>query len=160
MIHAAPLNIVDLLTICRKLPQSERNLYYCMTGRAFEPDLVAIDTFRSAAVGWILEDPVKPVAAGGFFTVRPHVLSSWFYATDAAWAEHGREITGVVREKVKWALAPGYAHRIETVTLADRSRARNWYPKIGLQLESTLRGYGIHGEDAVQYVALRGAENV
>ncbi len=160
MIETLDLNIDDLLTVCRKLPAEERVLHEAFSGSTYNPENTAVATYAGATLGWIFADPVKPVAAGGFFQVRRGVYSTWFYATSAAWAEHGHEMTRAVRERITELLESRLAHRIETVTLADRSRARDWYPKIGLQFESTLPGYGVDGQEAVRYVALRELERV
>jgi RimJ/RimL family protein N-acetyltransferase len=79
-------------------------------------------------------------------------------APETVWEPYGREITEIVKLTIERVLSTGLAHRIETVTLADQSRARTWYEKIGLTYESTLRKFGVSGEDAVMYVAVRDAE--
>jgi hypothetical protein len=79
-------------------------------------------------------------------------------ARDLAWTHYGREVTELVHNSIRDILAEGVAHRVETVTLASRNRARDWYSKIGLQFETTLRKYGSRGDDAVLYVAVRDAE--
>lgn len=160
MIEVRDLNIDDLLAVCRKLPQSERDAYTALTGIHYVPEDVAIDTFRQTAFGWILEDPVKPVVACGMFRIRPGVFVTWFYATQAAWDEHGSNVTKITAALLKNTLVPGLAHRIETVTLANRAKARTWYEKLGLQFESTLRGYCADGSEAVRYVAVRDVENL
>jgi ribosomal protein S18 acetylase RimI-like enzyme len=77
-------------------------------------------------------------------------------AIDAAWIEHGRDMTTLIRMHIKDALEHNLARRIETVTLPERSRARAWYEKLGLKFESTLPGYCADGADGVLYVAERG----
>ncbi len=155
-VHLRELNIDNLLTVCRALPQEEFDLWRIMSGVEHTPEALAISL--NAAAGWIIHNGDQPLAAAGFTMQRPGVYRTWMTATDLAWSPYGREVTRVVRDKITWILSEGIAHRVETVTLADRKRARDWYSKIGLQHESTLRGYGINGEDAVIYVALRDAE--
>ncbi len=155
-VHLRELNIDNLLAVCRALPQEEFDLWRIMTGAEYTPEALAISL--NSCAGWIIHTGDQPLAAAGFTMQRPGVYRTWMAATDLAWSPYGREVTRVVRDKIAWILAEGIAHRVETVTLADRKRARDWYPKIGLQHESTLRGYGINGENAVIYVALRDAE--
>jgi hypothetical protein len=160
VLRLAKPNLDDLLGICRRLPPDERELFAAF-GDTFTPEDAAISGFNSIGMNWIIKDAEgAPVAAGGMTLQRKGVYRSWFYAPEDSWAAHGRELTELVRNVVKSALVPDLAHRIETVTLASRSRARAWYEKVGLHLESTLRGYGVDGQDAVMYVALRDAENI
>ncbi len=156
MLHLRDLNIDNLLTVCRALPQEEFDLWRIMTGVEHTPESLAIGL--SSSTGWIIHNGDQPLAAAGYTRQRPGVWRTWMAATDLAWEPYGRETTRIVRDNIAKVLSEGIAHRVETVTLADRKRARDWYPKIGLQHESTLRGYGINGEDAVIYVALRDAE--
>jgi hypothetical protein len=158
LIEVVDMKLEDLLAIARKLPPAEREVFEAFTGENYSPEQAAMNAFCSPGIGWVIQDPVKPVAAGGFARIRDGVFATWFLATDAAWHEHGREVTECVAERISAMLAPGLAHRIETVTLADRSRARDWYTKIGLRFESTLPGYGVRGEEAVRYVAVRDVE--
>jgi hypothetical protein len=157
-VHLRNLNIDNLLTVCRGQPQDERELWLQMTGVEYDAENVAVSMFRMAGYHWIIHNGDQPLAAAGFIQQRPGVFRTWMIATPLAWDPYGRDVTHVVRERIQQILAQGIAHRVETVTLADKKRARDWYPKIGLQFETTLRKYGINGEDAVLYVALRDAE--
>jgi hypothetical protein len=158
-LHLTDINEFEhVLTILQQMPESEKTLFKAMTGDDFDPEnmLVALaDLPGTHHIVWAGE---KPVAVGGLIPQRPGVFRSWFIAPDATWKEFGRELTDLVREVVQTTMQDGLAHRIETVTLADRAEARAWYERIGLTFESTQRGFGAGGEDAVMYVALRGAE--
>jgi hypothetical protein len=156
-VHLRELNIDNLLTVCRGLPEDERALWHSMTGFPYDAENVAISMYRM--LGRIIHNGDQPLAAAGFIEQRPGVYRTWMIATPLAWDPYGLEVTRIVRDKIREALSEGFAHRIETVTLADRKRARDWYPKIGLQLDTTHRKYGMNGEDAVFYVALRDPES-
>lgn len=156
-VHLRPLNIDNLLAVCRELPEDERALWLAMTGTEYNAENVAISLFKSH--GWIIHNGDQPLAAAGYTCMRPGVWRTWMIATPLAWNPYGLEVTRIVRANIAKLFTDGIAHRVETVTLADRERARDWYPKIGLQFESTHRKYGLHGEDAVFYVATSDAES-
>lgn len=162
MIELRDFNLPDLLNVCYRLPASERELFAVFAGSAYSPDDDAVALFSQQGLHWIFVDGTeiggtRPVAAGGLIRQRAGVYRSWFRASTDAWKAVG--MTRAVREVIANALKSGLAHRIETVTLADRSQAREWYGRIGLQYESTLHGYGVGGEDAVMYVAVRKPES-
>jgi predicted Zn-dependent protease len=73
-------------------------------------------------------------------------------ATERAWAEFGAEVTQHCKEVVDKVAGSDEFIRIETVCLASRQKATDWYPSIGLEFESTLQSYGVNGENAVMYV--------
>lgn len=149
----------DALTVCSKLPPGEREVYEAITGAPYQAEDAAIAAMR-ASFRWVLAHACAPVAIFGFAEHRPGVYGTFCFATDMTWAKpYGLDATRYMRRAISRLLETNLAHRIETVTLADRSRARDWYPKIGLRLESTLPGYGARGEDAVRYVALRSERN-
>lgn len=158
MISLLPFDVNDLVDMAAALSQPERDLYTVLTGKPFRASQVAAEIDASSVSGWRFATRESDLACGGFMRMRPGVLRSWFLAPDRAWITHGRELTDSVRDIIASTLSSGLAHRIETVTLEDRSRARAWYEKIGLTYESTLRGYGISGENAVMYVATRDVE--
>lgn len=159
-LHLRELNIDNLLTVFRDLPADELALWKVCTGREFNPVTCAIAALESPGFHYIIHNGDQPLAGAGFYEQRHGVYRTWMLSTSLAWEYYGEEMTAVVKGAISDIIAQGVAHRVETITLADRKRARDWYPKIGLQYESTQIGYGINGEDAVVYVALRGTEKV
>jgi hypothetical protein len=152
-------NLRDAVRVCREVPEDEKRLCEILSGFAYSPEEFAITMFGSRGFHFIIYAGETPVVAGGLLRQREGVYRSWMLATGAAWNPNHLEVTRLVRNVVTETLAGGIAHRIETVTLADKNRARDWYLKVGLQYEATHKGYGINGEDAVTYVALRSKEN-
>lgn len=158
-VHLRELNIDNLLTICRDLPTDELEAFGKLNSAAFDPTAFAVWALGAPGFNYILHNGDEPLAAAGFLPQRTGVYRTWMLARGLAWSPYGREVTELVRNSVRDILAEGVAHRVETVTLADRERARDWYSKIGLQFETTLRKYGSRGDDAVLYVALSGEES-
>jgi len=153
------INLADVLHICQHLPESERAVYEKLSGLKYAADHVAAEVFKYRGMPWVLRDEHGPIVACGFAHQRDGVLQTWFLATDRAWSEHGRAVTDWARDTIKAVLDARLAHRIETLTLASETSARQWYAKLGLQHESTLRGYCSNGDDAVMYVAVRTPES-
>lgn len=150
-----------LVGLAEQLPANERALFKALTGGEFDTQefmVTMAELLGDSAHQYTIWAGDKAVAAGGFLPQRPGVFRTWFIAPEWAWAEHGHDLTAVCRDQMVKMLDAGLAHRIETVTLADRAEARAWYERIGLTFEATLRGYGANGEDAVMYVALRNKE--
>jgi hypothetical protein len=161
-VHLRDVNIDtlhNLLSVCRGLPDDERDLWLRMSGVPYVAEDVAMSVLRAPGFHFIVHNGDQPIAAAGFNKRRPGVFRTWMCATPLAWEPYGHDVTRIVRCAIRDIISEGVAHRVETITLADRQRARDWYPKIGLQLETTHRKYGINGEDAVVYVALSGSES-
>jgi RimJ/RimL family protein N-acetyltransferase len=137
----------------------DRATYLAMTGATFEPDDAAARLWldpRPRRI-WTFWETVGnfPAAVGGYVLERPGVWTSWFMSTPDAW-KRGRQITEAVAACVRHMLEEEGAHRLETVTLATRTSAREWYERIGFSYESTARKASASGEDLVTYVAIRG----
>lgn len=161
VIVADHMTLADLLVLAHELPADERHVIETLNMVPYVPDRIAIAALNS--IGWVFrrQGPCAdgaPVAAGGFMQQSGGVYRTWFLAPEWAWQTHGAELTEECKRLISDLLARKLAHRIETVTLATQTRARTWYEKLGLTFESTLRGYGPQGEDAVMYVALAGEE--
>lgn len=135
-------------------------LYRELTGKPFEPSRVATQLALMALPGlvWTFYEwspgPATPVAVGGFTPVRPGVLQTWFMHNPGAWAR-GHDISELVAQCYFDAFKDQTVRRIETVTLASRTRARAWYEHLGLTCESTACKASASGADLVTYVALR-----
>lgn len=159
MIRLTDINEFEhVMAVIQQMPEDERVLFKAMTGDDFDAENVLVamaDLPGTHHLFWVGD---KPIAVGGFIPQRKGVFRTWFIAPDSAWTDHGEDLTETCKSLISGMLEDGLAHRIETVTLADRAKARAWYERIGLAFESTQRKYGSDGQDAVMYVALSGAE--
>lgn len=148
------------LQVAKLLPDEDRAVYKATTGHDFNPEHVAECCFETVGPKWCIADEYgDPLVACGYIRQRPGVYQSWYMAVPRAWSEHGAAVTNITAELIRAMLDDG-AHRLETVTLASRRRARRWYDLIGLRHESTMQGFGVGGETFVMYVALKPVENV
>ena len=149
--------LLDLLGVCINLPMDEREQYEALNGVPYDPDALAYEAWGWSGPRWAGYDSNGlPVVVGGLIRMRPGVFRTWFFATADAWSKYGRDVTRATRQIIAAALTEsGGAHRIETVALASREAACRWYQALGLRQESTLKKYGVNGEDAVLFVGLR-----
>ena len=153
------VTLVDLLVVCQGLPQDEIDQIEAFTGNAYDPEQIAVQTYSSNGIKWTcrIKETAEPIVVAGFFQVGVSTWRSFMLASDLAWDEYGMEVTLHSRAAVK-NLIRGEQHiRLETICLAGRDKALEWYPKIGLEYESTMPGYGVNGESAVLYTATQGA---
>ncbi len=151
-------DLAGALNVCHALPESEREVYEVLGGEKYNCDAAAAQAWGAPGLKWLFMADREPIAIGGFTPMSPSTYRTWFYATERAWEQHGKGLTVEVARLIDWILDEEMVYRVETVTLASQTRARAWYEKIGLQQESTLRGFGAGGADAVMYVAVRRAE--
>ena len=146
--------LVDLLVVCKGLSEEEIEQLEAFTGNAYDPEQVAVQTFSSGGVKWTcrVEETSEPIVVAGYFQVGVSTWRSFMLATDRAWAEFGAEVTDHVIEVVDKIAGSGEFIRLETICLQSRAKAQKWYRTIGLEYESTMRSYGVNGENAVMYV--------
>lgn len=158
MITIRDSRILDILIVGFDLPQEEKDQI-----AAFGGDM-QWDHQRIAALCWQLPGPKwtfitpdnRPIVTGGLTRLHKGVYRSWFMASPEAWTrDHAAGVTACTKEVVEGMLKSDHVHRIETLVLASREKARAWYNNVGLQYESTLSSYGVNGEDAALYVALK-----
>jgi hypothetical protein len=146
-----------LLQLAQQLPDEEREVYEALTGEKFDPERYAAQTFLAPGIHHMgLRYGAEPVFAGGFLPNGEGVYRTWFCAPEWAWKAHGNQITLICDGFIRGMLAAKLAQRVETVTLASHTRARQWYEKLGLKYESTLHGPNSGSTDAVVYVAESG----
>ena len=152
--------LVDLLMVCADLPQDEIDQIEAFAGSTFNPETVALQVMSMSGLRWTCYEleSNQPIVVAGFNRITATGWRSFMLASNTAWAAHGVEVTLHCRRAVK-DLAQGRQHfRLETMCLASRSKARNWYPSIGLEYESRLPAYGAGGETAVLYVKTQGSK--
>jgi len=151
--------LVDVLVVGRGLPQDEIDQIEALSGR-FDLQDLAMTIMNATGPKWtcVVKETGEPIVVAGFIQVGVNIWRSYMLANERAWKEFGVEVTVHSRNAVK-EMVRGQQHiRLETVCLASRKKAQEWYPKIGLTYESTLPGYGVKGETAVMYTKTQGAE--
>lgn len=151
----------DFVWICHNLPEDEQRQFMALSGATvFDPDQAALNCAGNPGVKWVLVETEsgKPLAVGGYTPLRSGVWQSFMLVPEASWESHGREITRQVLKVIKEMKKQG--HRLQTLVLQDRAKARAWYARIGLQNEGTLRHYGANGENVEMYSIVQEQENV
>jgi RimJ/RimL family protein N-acetyltransferase len=158
MMRVQVATLRDFEHCARNAVADDCELYYEMTGTPWRADDVAAQMWLSGGQRWTYWETVErtPVAVGGYLPLRRGVHGSWFMATPLAWAG-GNGITECVARCVRSMFDDESVTRLETTTLATRTRARTWYERIGLHYESTTPKASASGHDLVTYVALRAA---
>ena len=148
------VTLVDLLIVCKGLPEDEIEQIEAFTGKAYDPEDLAVKTFTMDGIKWTcrIKETGEPLVVAGFFQVGVSTWRSFMLANERAWAEFGAEVTQHCKEIVDKVAESEEFIRIETMCLESRERAQKWYPSIGLEYESLLRNYGVNGENAVMYV--------
>lgn len=148
------LSLTDAIMVCKAIPDDEIEQIELLSGMQYNPEDLAVRIFQSTGLKWTcrIAETNEPLAVGGYEKVGVATWRSFMLANERAWAEYGREVTQHVIDVIKKLCTGEQNIRLETICLATRERARRWYETIGLEYESTLRGYGVHGEDAVMYV--------
>lgn len=140
----------DYMYICDNLPEDEMRQFVAMSGQNFNSDEAAISCHMASGPKWVmLDDDGRPLAVGGYAPVRQGVWQSWMLVPESSWESHGTEITEHVNTVRKQMQKQG--HRLQTLVLSDRAKARAWYGRIGLEHEGTLRAYGANKEDFDMY---------
>ncbi len=142
--------LTDFLYICDNLPEDEQRQFAALSGVPFDADNAAINCQLAPGPKWVmLAEDGKPLAVGGYSQIRKGVWQSWMLAPESSWESHGTEITEHVNTVRKQMQKQG--HRLQTLVLSDRAKARAWYGRIGLEHEGTLRAYGANGENIEMY---------
>lgn len=150
--------VADLFSLCQRMCAEEKDQFCAATGsETYDPE-AAVRALVGVA-GWqfcLLGDSGIPVAAGGFFQVRPKVWQTWMVVADGGWERYWREITKSCRRMMAQLFASGECHRIETVALASRTKAGRWYMKaLGERFEGVARAWFPDGRDAAIYAKVK-----
>lgn len=150
------VTLVDALLVCAELPADERLQYEAFVGRPYGAEDAACSAFAAPGLKWtIVADTGQPLVVGGFIQLRAGVWQDWLHSTPAAWApRYWPAVTRLCRRTMD-TLLQTEAHRLQCVSLADRTRAHAWYRPLGLEYEGVLRGYGANGQDAKMFARTR-----
>jgi len=151
-------SLTDFMYICDNLPEDELRQFEAMSGQPFDADEAAISCHMAPGPKWVaINKEGKPLAVGGCSQLRKGVWQTWMLVPDSTWETDARDLTKRVAFLQKEMQDQG--HRIQTLVLSDRERAKTWYDTLGLEYEGTLREYGAGGEDFDMYSTVSAAAN-
>jgi hypothetical protein len=145
----------DLLLICDRLCQDEREQYEAFTGAPYSRDTMAMGLALKPGPSWVLCGDGAPICAAGYDYIRPGVWQDWMINTPEAFGQHWRSTTKHVRKGMNAMLDQADVHRLQCVSLASRVDAHRWYAVLGLAPEGTLRAYGANGQDAIMFARVK-----
>lgn len=157
-VRIGPASLTDIESVALRMRADEQAQWLSITGRdTYDPWLCARTLAGTPGPQYVLVDGRGvPFAVGGMTEIRPKVWQTWAAATDTAWDDYWREITGHCRRMIRDVLESGAGHRVETLALASRTRAHAWYEAgLGQRFEGVLRSYFADGQDAVVYSRVR-----
>lgn len=138
--------------LCERARPDEVEQYRELTFGEYDPEAAAVAFWRAGKWALAVADSRGvPAAAGGFEEVQPGVWQSWMVGTPEGWARCWVDIHRATRFLIERLVDSGLAHRLQTTALAKRSEACQWYERLGLTLEGTMRGYSASGLDVVMY---------
>lgn len=149
-------SLLELLTVCQRVRDDEREQYEAFTGERYDFEDVAARWHVQPGPRWtVVGTSGGAIVVAGFTMIRPGVWQDWMFSRAEAWDEaHWRPVTRLARRVMDKMLQSG-AHRLQCVSLASRTQAHKWYRPLGLRLEGTLHGYGVGGEDALMFARVR-----
>lgn len=151
-------SLSDLLLICDRLPEDERQQYEAFTGQVYSRDEHALQLACKSGPSWVLTLDGQPLCAAGFDYIRPGVWQDWMVNTPEAFNPNWRTTTKHVRRVMDAMLDQTDTHRLQCVSLASRTAAHRWYAVLGLAPEGTLRAYGANGEDAIMFSRVKNGQ--
>lgn len=145
--------LVDILVVAQALDEDEIRQIEAFSGNKPNPESLALSIMNTNGIRFTFVDKEtgEPLAVGGYVQTGPVIFRSFFLANPRVWEEFGREMTDLARESVTEIKEALGNPRLETYALADRKKAHQWYEKIGLEYDATLKGFGVNGESAVLY---------
>ena len=154
-------SLVDCIMVAKGIPADEIDQIEAFTGNDFDAENIALALYNPVGPKWTIREieTGEPLVVGGFIQTGVTRWQTFFLATQKAWDQYGGEVTKHTIETLGKVVADQENIRIETYCLARRKLACEWYEKIGLTYEATLRGYGVRGESAVLYTLVRGAKD-
>jgi hypothetical protein len=145
--------LADYIQVALHLPEVEkRNWVALFEGGAFDPDECAIRCAAMAGPKWALIHPQgHALAVGGLFGLQKGVWQEWLLATGECWQKHAFTATRHCKKIMDLMFETGEAHRIQCVSLAEKTKAHEWYRILGFRFEGTLRHYGVNREDCMMF---------
>lgn len=144
--------LADYIYCAHYLPEDQRRQWVALwDGKPYDSERLAIMLASRPGPKWALvEQDGKPVCIGGYDMIREGVWQDFLIGSVEGWQNHWRSITKHCR-RVMDVMLKTEAWRLQTVSLADRTRAHQWYRTLGLEYEGTLRAYGANGEDCFMF---------
>lgn len=153
--------VQDFVWLCERMRADERDQHQALNGAPvedYDPQIAARGMMVSQGPQFVLRGPGGfPIVVGGFQPAAVGVVQTWMIGTDEGWAQHWRAITKATRRCMSalFKTSPDI-HRIQTMALAERTAAHDWYVRgLGMTREGVSRCFTADGRDVVHFGLLR-----
>ena len=154
-IQIKDLSLSDLLYICKRLRQSDRDEIFC-TKDDESPENLACSIFsaRDSGVAWVAcAGPASvPVCAFGAYRQYGDVWSLWLIATDD-WKKVARTVTKFgLRFVIPYLVQKMGMSLGHCLSHSENLTAHKWLHCLGGYPEAVLTNWGKNGEDFVRFI--------
>lgn len=156
MTYLAQATMLDLLQICQNARPDEIEQYRAFSSLEWDPEMVANDLFNRQGVSFSMVDDNLAFAVCGWEPIIEGVWQAWMVGTMDNWEKYWRSITKLCRKTVAVMFAGETTRRLQISVLASRTKTCEWYVRgMKFKYESTLKNFGLNGEDIAIYVKFR-----
>lgn len=151
--NLVPFRNLHAVHICDRMREDEIAQYVALTGAlTWEPEVAARGFMLVPGLKFtVLNSQGLPAASGGYEQVIPGIWQSWMIGTQDGWDECWRSLT----KACVWlmdGLLKGQARRLETLVLASRAPACEWYERaLGMHCEGEKKMFCADGSSALMY---------
>jgi len=148
--------LVDFLTICKFARPEEIEQYEALTGLEWDVESVVNHLFNKPGLKFAIVEGNVAITVGGWEPIISGVWQSWSVGTAKYWEKYWRSITKFSRRSADYVFAAEGTRRLQIAILASRTKPCEWCVRgMKFTYESTLRGFGVGGEDVAMYVRLK-----
>ena len=152
--------MIDFLEVCASARSEEIEQYEALTGFDWNVELVVNDLFNKPGIKFALLDGDKAggqvISVGGWEPIISGVWQAWSVGTMEHWKTHWRSITKFSRRSADLIFAAEGTRRLQIVMLENRKKPCEWCVRgMKFMYESTLRGFGVGGENVAMYVRIK-----
>ena len=148
--------LLDMIRICRQARSEEIEQYEAVSGSEWDYEYVATMLFAKRGMKFAFCDDNLAFSVAGWEPVIEGVWESWMIGTTEDWKKYWRSITKLSRKTVELMFSDPKTRRLQITALASRTKACEWFLRgLRFEFESTIKNFGVNGEDLSVYVKFR-----
>jgi hypothetical protein len=159
--HKIKLNIfeptlVDVISVCNNIHPEDLKERESRLWENYDSEAYAIQTYSLEGYKWcVFNQDNFPMIIGGLHHSEPGCASTFMFSDKRARKRDWAQFDIFIKKLLPKVFTETDIQRIEILTLAEKTKAHDWFLKLGFAKRCLLEKKGKHGEDFYMFDMVR-----
>lgn len=144
--------LVDIISVCNNMHPEDLKEQESRLWESYDAEACAIQTYSLNGYKWCaFNQDNMPMIIGGLHHSEPTCANAFMFSDKRAQKRDWAQFDIFIRKLLSRVFEQTGINRIEILSLAEKTKAHDWFMKLGFKRRCLIEKKGKHGEDFIMF---------